>query len=79
MAQILEADVKSLMIQPLAIGILRVIGCFVAIIDTATVSIVSSKSRNTYCFSGLALNHPSACWTITFLVAHITGQISSQL
>ena len=43
---------SCLMIQPLAIGILGVIGRFVAVIGTAAVSIVSAKSRNAYCFSG---------------------------
>ena len=42
----------SRVIQPPAIGILGVIGCFVAIVDTAAVSIVSAKSRNAFCFSG---------------------------
>ena len=37
-------------IQPLAIGILGVIGCFIAIIGTAAVSIASAKSRNAYYF-----------------------------
>ena len=41
----------SRVIQPPAIGILGVIGSFVAIAGTATVSIVSDKSRNAYCFS----------------------------
>ena len=51
-SQILYADIISLVIQPLAIEILGVmlIGCFVAIIGTAAVSIVSAKSRNAYCF-----------------------------
>ena len=39
-------------IQPPAVGILGVIGCFVAIVGKAAVSIVSAKSRNVYCFSG---------------------------
>ena len=39
-------------IQPPAIGILGVICCFVAIVGTAVVSIVSVNSRNAYCFSG---------------------------
>ena len=47
-----KADDISLVIQPLAIGILGVLGCFVAIIGMAAVSIVSAKSRNAYCFSG---------------------------
>ena len=47
-----EADVISLVIQLLAIGILGVIDCFIAIIGTAAVSIVSAKSRNASCFSG---------------------------
>ena len=37
---------SCLVIQPLAIGILGVIGCYVAIIGTAAVSITSAKSRN---------------------------------
>ena len=41
---------SCLVIQPLAIGILVVIGCFVAIIGTAAMSIASAKSRNAYCF-----------------------------
>ena len=36
----------------LAIGILDVIDCFVAIIGSAAMSIVSAKSRNAHCFSG---------------------------
>ena len=47
-----EANVISLLIQPLAVGILCVVGCFVVIIDTAAVTIVSGKSWNAYCFSG---------------------------
>ena len=43
---------SCLVIQPLAIGILGVIGCFVVIIDMAAMSIASAKSWNTYCFSG---------------------------
>ena len=46
----LLADVISLVIQPLAIGILGVIGCFVAIFGG--VLIVPAKSRNAYCLSG---------------------------
>ena len=42
----------SRVIQPHAIGIFGVIGCFVAIVGTAAVSIVSAKSWNAYCFSG---------------------------
>ena len=42
----------SLMIQSPAIGMLGVIACFVAIVGMAAVSVVSAKSRNTYCFSG---------------------------
>ena len=61
----------------LAIEILGVIGCFVAIIGTVAMSIVSAKSRNAYCFSGQAPNHPSVCVIITFLVTHITGHIGS--
>ena len=48
----LWADVISLVIQPLATGIYGVIGCFVAIIGTAAVSIISAKSRNAHCISG---------------------------
>ena len=43
---------SCLVIQPLAIGILGVIGCYVVIIGTAALSIASAKSRNAYCFSG---------------------------
>ena len=43
---------SCLMIQPLAIGILDVFGCFVAIFGMATVSMVSAKSRDAHCFSG---------------------------
>ena len=43
---------SCLVIQHLAIGILGVIGCFIAIIGTAAVSVASAKSRNAYCFSG---------------------------
>ena len=43
---------SCLLIQPIAIGILGVIGCFVAVIGTAAVSVASAKSRNSYCFSG---------------------------
>ena len=42
----------SHVIQPPAIGILGIIGCFVAIVGTAAVSIVTAKSRNAYCFLG---------------------------
>ena len=42
----------SRVIQPPAIGILGIIYCFVAIVGTAAVSVVSAKSRNAYCFSG---------------------------
>ena len=42
----------SRVIQPPAIGILGVIGCFVAIVGTAAVPTVSAKSQNAYCFSG---------------------------
>ena len=42
----------SRVIQPPAIGILGVIGCFVATVDMAAVSIASAKSWNAYCFSG---------------------------
>ena len=49
-----EKSVQSLnlVIQAPAIGTLGVIGCYVAIVGTAAVSIVSAKSRNVYCFSG---------------------------
>ena len=40
----------SRVIQPHAIGIFGVIGCFVAIVSTTAVSIVSAKSWNAYCF-----------------------------
>ena len=43
---------SCLVIQRPPIGILGIIGCFVAIIDTAAVSTVSAKSGNAYCFSG---------------------------
>ena len=43
---------SCLVIQPLAIEIPGIIGCFVAIIDMAAMSIASAKSQNTYCFSG---------------------------
>ena len=39
-------------IAPPAIGILGVICCFIAIVGTAGVSIVSAKLRNAYYFSG---------------------------
>ena len=64
----------SHVIQPPAIGILGIIGCFVAIVGTAAVSIVSAKSQNAYCFLGWAPNHPSVCWTSTFVITHITGR-----
>ena len=41
----------SLVIQSLAVGILGVIGFYVAIVGTTAVSIVSAKSQNPYCFS----------------------------
>ena len=43
---------SCLLIQPLAIRILGIIGCFIAIIGMAAMSIVSAKSWNAYCFSG---------------------------
>ena len=64
----------SRVIQSPAIGILCVIGCFVAIVGTAAVSIVSAKSRNAYCFSGLAPNHQAFAGR-AILVTHITGHI----
>ena len=67
----------SLVIQSPAVGILGVIACFVAIVGAAAVSIVSDKSRKAYCISGLAPNHPSVCWTSTFVATHITDHIIS--
>ena len=57
-SQILQADVISLVIQPLAVGILGVIGCFVAIIGTAAVSIVSSKTRKRLLFFSISTKPP---------------------
>ena len=67
------------MIQPLAIGIL---GCFVGIIDKATVSIVSAKSQNAYCFQDKhwtpqAFVGPSHFWSHTSLVTSVVYSSAS--
>ena len=63
---------SCLMFQPLAIGILGIIGCFVAIVSTDAVSIGAAKSRNAYCFFRIS-TQPLKC----LLDDHIFGHIVS--
>ena len=49
---------SCLVIQPLAIGILGIIGCFVAIMGMAAMSIASAKSQNAYCFFRISTEPP---------------------
>ena len=63
----------SLVIQHPAIGILGVIGCFVAIVGTTAVSIVSARSRNAFVFQDQHRTSKAFAGPVT----HITGHIVS--